>query len=1250
MFKITWILSPMDSSYSLREARELTKEEAGDQIMVHFIDSYKMDTDLEEYQRSYEYLENADFIGILIHGGLTQFNSFEEIMNQYGGKKKFFIYSGFEDENRAMLKHSKIFPEEYSEIVKYIRGGSTNNCINLYKYLSSKYGDKKHSYDPPEALSWEGIYYPKKDFNTCVTEIAHKRKAGTPIIGVLFYSKYAHERNTEHIDALITEVEKRGAYPFVIYTASAPEPCVGCKGFKWVMDNLLMINGNCQVDAIINVLGYSQSIMASAGDGRKMIQNSIFEALDIPVMQGVVTYQTYEDWKTNLRGVDGMSFTSSIYYPEFDGQITTTTFAYSEYVKDHIGNRTVHKPILSQVSQICRLAINWAKLRIVDNKDKKVAILFHNMPPRNDMIGCAFGLDTPQSVYLMVEALKKAGVKTEYSFEGGDEIIQRIINAVTIDTRWLSADQAIERSVDTIAGEEYRDWFSKLDNKVQEELIRDWGNPPGEYMVHNDTLPLPGIINGNIFIGLQPPRGYEEKAEEVYHNTDIVPPHQYISYYKWIRNAFKADVIFHVGTHGTLEWLPGKEIGLSKACYPYVTIDDIPHLYPYSITVLGEGIQAKRRSHAVILDHLIPSMMLSGTYDDMEELDELLKQHYQAKQGDQGKIQVLKEKIIELALENNYDKDLNIHKKEMEEDFQGFIKILHSWLESIKNTLIKDGLHIFGRMPTEERLENMICALLRLSNGEIPSLLEAVSTLYGYDYKYIVEQEHKVNSTGKTNLMIVDELEEFSRKIIHMYIESKLDINATIQYVKESIGCEETNIQQLLLILDFICQEVMPKLKDTEDEIKNMVKGIEGRFVPPGKGGSPTRGNVDILPTGRNFYSIDPRAVPTRASWEVGKQLGDQLIERYLKEEGMVPQSVVIVIYAGETMKTSGDDVAEVLYLMGIKPKWVDNTDIVMGLEVIPLEELKRPRIDVTLRISGLFRDTFPNLIEMIEEAVNKVAALDESGEDNYLKRNIDLEVQELLKEGASLKVAQEESKLRIFSDPPGTYGAGVDMLIESKNWKDYTDLGNNYVFWGGHAYGKNVHGKRVTEVFSKRMSRAEITIKNESSMEIDMLESDDFYNYHGGLIAAVRTKSGKKPKSYCGDSSDPARVKLNDVGEQSAKIMRARILNPKWFDGLTKHGYKGAQEISGMVNFVFGWDATSDIIEDWMYEKISENYLFNDERREWIKSVNPWAVHNMVERLLEANQRGMWNAKEESLEKLHGLYLSIEGDIEEYI
>ncbi|MDI3536403.1 MAG: cobaltochelatase CobN [Eubacteriaceae bacterium] len=1245
MYRIAMIFSPMDNSYTMRQmVTKLAEEKIA--IEVSFFNSYEIDDNKEKHNEALKILGDADFIFIFIHGGLTQFKSFAEIIETFSDKR-FFIWSGCDDENQLVMKKSNLSLLEYQKIAQYALDPSEANCLNLFKYLGAVYGKLDIKYDEAVHSSWEGIY--QRDGQKPLKEMLEEAKqTDKPVIGIMVYSRYMHENNMAHIDALIDEVIAQGGFALPVYTASVPNTAVGCKGAHWVVDNILMQNGQRIVDSIINTMGYSLSILSDPGDGSRTVEKSIFEPIDVPVIQGFSTYQTYENWESNLRGIDAMSFPGSVYYPEFDGQIISFTFAYTKFLKDEIGDRRIHLPIPDRVKALCQLAMGWARLSRIKNEDKKIAILFHNMPPRNDMIGCAFGLDTPKSVFDMVKAFNADGIRTEFEFEDGDDIINRIINAVSNDERWLSAEQTIERSCAIIEGDTYRSWFESFNEKNRKEMVRDWGNPPGEKMVHDDSLPVPGILNGNIFIGLQPPRGYEDKAEEVYHSSDIVPPHQYISFYKWLKDGFKADVVIHVGTHGTLEWLPGKEIGLSEWCYPDLAISEIPHLYPYSITIEGEGIQAKRRSYAVILDHLFPSLTLSDSYDEMEELDDLLKQYYQARATDPGKTPYLQQEIEAIVIKENYLQDLDADEEAMRADFTTFIEKLHSWVEEIKNTLIKDGLHMFGNSPKEEKLELMICALTRLPNGKVPSLTMATCDLMGLNYKELKDNPDKVDDKGVTNLMKWNHVESLSRRLIHDFYDLDWHWQKT-QAILEKNGLADKDSDAIIQVFKFIESTVMPKLSHTTDEMTHLVKGINGQFVPPGGSGAPTRGKVSILPTGRNFYAIDPSAIPTRAAWEVGKQLGDQLIERYQKDKGVFPQTVAIVVYGGETMKTSGDDLAEILYLIGIKPKWLENSDKVIGLEVMSVKELKRPRVDVTLRISGLFRDTFPNMIELVEEAINLAASQDESYDENFIKMNFEEEIRELIKSGASIESAQEEAGMRIFSDPPGTYGAGVTQLINSKNWDSYTDLGEIYSFWGGNAYGKKFHGKKAVDTFKKRMAKTQITVKNESSMEIDMLESDDFYNYHGGLIAAVRTASGDKPESYCGDTSDPLKVKMNTAREQAVKIMRSRILNPKWFNGLKEHGYKGAQEISAMVDFVFGWDATSDIVEDWMYEKISENFLLDDEKREWIESVNPWAIHAMTERLLEAAQREMWNAKEETLDKLKTIYMEIEGDIEEY-
>ncbi|WP_319371237.1 cobaltochelatase subunit CobN [uncultured Ilyobacter sp.] len=1251
MFNALFILSSHDPSYVYRAAWNQIEKSFPGEIQLNFADPYKIDDSNENYESFKKQAEEADFIFIIMHSGITYFKRFEKLMGDFEGKKKFFIYSGNDEENIELFKRSGVSSIDYQEIVTYYLMGGVDNCENMLLYIANEFAKGKYPIQPPIAPSWEGVYYPGKEIIDSQEYIENLKKLGKPIVGILVYRKYYQENNLEHIDALIHDVEKLGGEPLAIYTSSSPNPTIGCKGFKWTLENLLMNDGKPNVDVVINTMSYAQSIMSNPGDGKTTVEESIFESLGVAIIQAMCTYFTLEAWEESICGLDMMSLSSSVYYPEFDGQIISVPIGYHATVEDEIGEKWIFRPIEERVDKVCRLALNWGKLKRMSNENKKVAILFHNMPPRNDMIGCAYGLDTPASVYNMVEDLKIEGVKTDYDFQNGDEIIKRIIEAVTNDTRWVSPEEAIKKSVDIIEGDTYRSWFADLGEPVQKKMQEDWGTPPGEFMVHEDKLPVPGIINGNIFIGLQPARGYEEKAEEIYHSTDIMPPHQYIAFYRWIKYGFKADVIVHVGTHGTIEWLPGKQIGLSGNCYSDICIDDLPHLYPYSINVVGEGIQAKRRSYCVILDHLIPSLMPSGTYDEMVEMDELIKQYFQAKQEKLDKVKYLQEDIKALLVKNNFDKDLNITEDDMNRDFENIMDRVHGWLEDIKHTLIKDGLHYFGKVPEGERLNNLVAALVRIPNKDIPSVTGAVAKLKGLDHDYLKDEPLQKDETGKTNLMLLDDIEAESRKVLTKFHENNYREDFIPELLAEKYpAATEEEIEDLSKTLKFISQTVIPKLSQTTDELKYFIEGTNGRFVPPGDSGCPTRGNVSILPTGRNFYSIDPSSIPTRASWKVGIQLGDDLIKRYIKDEGKYPENVAIIVYAGQTMKTSGDDISEILYLMGIRPKWLKNTDKVVGLEVIPMEELKRPRIDVILRISGLFRDTFPNIIEIVEDAVNLAASLDESEEDNYIKKNIMSEIQELVKDGINFEDAEEQARMRIFGCPPGTYGTGVDILINSKNWKDVGDLGNTYTLWGGHAYGRKLQGKKVREVFGRRLANADVAVKNESSMEVDLLDSDDFYNYHGGLIAAIRTHSGKKPRAYCGDTSDPDRTKLNSVDEQIAKIMRARVLNPKWFEGLKEHGYKGAQEVAAMMDFVFGWDATSDVVEDWMYSKINETFLLDEEKRKWLEDVNHWAVHSMSERLLEAYQRGMWNAGDEELEKLREIYLETEANIEDIL
>lgn len=598
--------------------------------------------------------------------------------------------------------------------------------------------------------------------------------------------------------------------------------------------------------------------------------------------------------------------------------------------------------------------------------------------------------------------------------------------------------------------------------------------------------------------------------------------------------------------------------------------------------------------------------------------------------------------IWEAVAAADLDKDMQISCEAAMADFDSFLEKLHAYLQELSDTMINDGLHVMGIAPEGERLVEFLVQLTRIPNGSVPSLREALVAFMGFNYDDVLEnrgicQPRFGNRTGG--------------EILRQAHKKALDlVRELVKGLDRSSPAESAHIfAPVDEVLTYISRTLIPNIRLCSEEIDYSLHGFNGGFVPPGPSGAPSRGQADILPTGRNFYSVDPNKIPTPAAWEVGVRLGDALLERYLEESGKYPESVGILVYGSPTMRTRGDDVAEIFYLMGVKPVWQKGSGNVCGLEVLPLSELKRPRIDVVPRVSGFFRDSFPNLMERIDEAVQMVVSLKEPPESNILRRNVYKDIEEYRKNGLSEEDSFREATFRVFGCPPGTYGAGVAELVESKNWKTQDDLGNNYIRYSSHAYGKGSYGKQKPDQFRKVLSRMDVTVKNEDSREYDMMSCTDYYNYYGGLIVAAKSVRGELPFAVMGDSADPRRVKVRTTFEEAKHVLRSRLVNPKWIEGMKRHGYKGAGDISHMMDIVLGWDATAEVIDDWMYEKVARAYALDPAMQEWMKEVNPYALQNILDKLLEAIDRGMWSASDEMQSSLRDTYLDMEGEIEEW-
>ena len=1196
----------------------------------------------------------SDVVLVILHGGRESCPAFESLMEAVSEKKNYeektpylHIHPQGSDEDGllAAREYDHDFgTDRWDTLNRYLMHGGRINFYNMFSYLHNLLFQDKAPCNPPESLPQEGIYHPDFPGIPDLKEYLKQKIDPKKItVGIWFYQSYWLNDNLIYIDAIIREVERCGANIICVFHLRYKDTERGNRGADYVVDKFFMENGKSRIDVLISPMMFSLTL--SAPEYRELLPK-----LNVPLIQAIVTMNSYAEWKESLQGVSTMDVSYSVAQPEFDGTLITVPVATREEDEtDPLTGALLAKnmPIAERVQKMVSLALNWARLRKISNKEKKISIIFHHYPPRNDRIGCAAGLDSFESVKLLLDRMKKEGYRIDQTYENGDELAKDLLDRMTCDQRWLTPERMAQKA-EARAGEEmFRPWHDALPLSIRDKMTADWGEIPGDLFVHEEKMHFAGLINGNVFITIQPPRGYFENIDKIYHDFYLSPPHQYLAHYRWIKDVFKADAVMHVGKHGSLEWLPGKALGLSDECYPDLAIMDLPNIYPYIINDPSEGTQAKRRSYCCIIDHLTPVFTNADLYEDLAKVENVLKEYTDAKIEDPGKLSILRSMIWEAVCQADLDKDLELDEKEAFSDFDLFLEKLHTYLSELGDTMINYGLHIMGKAPENNRLVEFLVQLTRLSNGDVPSLRESILGALSFDYDELLINKGRSlpHFKGKTGGQIIQSAHEKGLAMVKELEQSRFDTSGIDAVVKSRLGHSDANVAAALR---YICEILTPNIRRVTDEIESSLTGFNGGFVNPGPSGAPTRGQADILPTGRNFYSVDPNKIPTPGAWEVGKKLGDVLIERCLKESGKYPESIGIIVWGGSTMRSKGDDIAEIYYLMGVKPVWARGSGEVSGLEVIPASELGRPRLDVIPRISGFFRDSFPNLVERIDEAARMVAALKESPESNILRRNVLRDVQSYMKEGMSEEEAMREATFRVFGCPPGTYGAGVSELVESKNWKTQEDLGNNYIRYTAHAYGKGSYGKQKPAAFRNLLSRMDVTVKNEDSREYDMLSCTDYYNYYGGLIVAAKTVRGKLPFALVGDSADPKRVKMRTTFEEARHVLRSRLVNPKWLDGMKRHGYKGAGDISHMMDVVLGWDATAEVIDDWMYKKIAEKYALDPAMQEWMKEVNPYALQNILNKLLEAISRGMWNADKDMEKELREAYLEMEGEIEE--
>jgi len=1053
----------------------------------------------------------------------------------------------------------------------------------------------------------------------CFTRMGSARAAvpaDAPTIAVLYYRAQQLAGNTAYVEALCCAIERAGARPLPVYCTSlrTPEP-----------ELLELLSG---VDAmVVTVLAAGAAVpaMVTAGGDDDSWNVKHLAALDIPILQGLCLTSSRATWAASDNGLSPRDVATQVAVPEFDGRIIAVPFSFKEIDAEGLIS---YVPDPERCARVAGLAVNYATLRRVKAPDKRVALVFSSYPTKYSRIGNAVGLDSPASMLALLNALRDNGYQIGdvpgVESGDGDALMHALIDRGGLDPDWLTDAQLAERAI-RIPAAAYRVWFETLPGELREAMVKHWGPPPGELFVDRSRDPdgeiaVAAIQSDNIVILVQPPRGFGENPIAIYHDPDLPPSHHYLATYFWLRHGFGAHAVVHMGKHGNLEWLPGKTVGMSANCGPDAALGDLPLIYPFLVNDPGEGTQAKRRAHATIVDHLIPPMARAESYGDTARLEQLLDEHANIAALDPAKLPAIRQQIWTLMSAAKMDHDLGLAERPDDDSFDDMLMGVDGWLCEIKDVQIRDGLHVLGAAPTGEAELDMVLSILRarqLFGGEqsMPGLRQALG----------------LAEDGTDDRADVDAAEAQARGLL-----------AGLQAAGWDAGHVDTLTSEpgVARILRFAASEVVPRLAGTAGEITQVLRALDDRYIAAGPSGSPLRGLVNVLPTGRNFYSVDPKAMPSKLAWETGVAMADSLLERYRTDHGEWPRSVGLSVWGTSAMRNSGDDIAEVLALLGVRPIWDDASRRVVNQEVISLDELARPRIDVTVRISGFFRDAFPHVVTMLDDAVRLVAGLDEPCEQNFVRAHVQ----------ADLEIHGDErrSTTRIFGSKPGTYGAGLLQVIDNRNWRDDADLAQVYTTWGGFAYGRDLDGRPAAEDMSMQYRRIVVAAKNLDSREHDIADSDDYFQYHGGMIATVRALTGQAPTAYIGDNTRFDSVRTRTLTEETARVFRARVVNPRWMAAMRRHGYKGAFEMAATVDYLFGYDATAGVMADWMYEQLTESYVLDPENRKFMNESNPWALHGMAERLLEAAGRGMWeNPDPATLAGLRQALLDTEGELE---
>jgi len=1240
------------------------------------------------------------------------------------------VISGIGADAGTLPRTSDISHDLAAALTAYFMAGGVGNVVQALRRVAHDLLGVPSKFEPPAQMPAHGLYHPDL-LVTSAKEWQDHQTPNKPVGFVLFYRAHVLSGNLQFVDHLVRALESRGFSAVGVFTSSLRD-----RDDSGAPAALRLLEPPA---VIVNTVSFPVLNLTSLERPPEEAQHTSFEAMGAPIIQAICSGTTREAWVESARGLGPAEAAMNIALPECDGRIITVPVSFKEnhrYVPDD-----------ERVGRVADIAWRLAALRSTPNRDKRVAIVLSNSGGKAQKIGGAVGLDTPASLLRFLSDMRDAGYDVGTLPSSSDELMSMLLARGSYDEK---CPLEVERAW-RMPRASYTHWFRAQSAGFKKSVRDAWGEPTlsgatlappfwragkkserapllALHEPHTDDADylFSGVAFGNVLVAVQPPRGFGFDQETMYHSPDLPPCHHYAAFYRWLDQGWRSDAVIHFGTHGTLEWLPGKSLATSADCAPDVLLGDMPLFYPFVVNNPGEGAQAKRRTHAVIIDHLVPPLTQAETYGPLAALARLVEEYYRAESMDPSKLTVLRGQIWDLVQTERLDEDLKQVRRERHADhvhswddrlteqgvprgletlsgrgFAHLLEDLDAYLCDLGRAQIRGGLHVFGVAPSGDVLVDLVFAVLYSPNGGVPSLIEAVTQACGISpaalrdrhgvwpeplapplvahlahrpelVERISAESHGQSAadgaTGSSVAIVTvgqvrTAVEHVARALLVALSKHGFAVNA-IEGTMADCGFAAAappaaappvaapNVgpmarDALRATLQFACEVLAPSLAHTTDETRNLLSALNGQYVPAGPSGAPSRGMAHVLPTGRNFYTVDPRGLPTPAAWTTGASLADAALRRFFAEENRWPESIALSVWGTPTMRTGGDEIAQALALLGVKPVWEPVTRRTCGIEVIPLAELGHPRIDVTLRVSGFFRDAFPALMQLFDEAVQRVVMLDEPTEQNFPRKHWLAETSALIAEGHSNDGAARRASYRVFSSKPGAYGTGVMDAVENRSWRETHDLAEVMLAWSGWAYA-DTNGVDAADAFRRRMSTVELALHNRDNREQDLFDSSDQFEYQGGLVAAATSLSGTQPHAYVGDSSDASRPEVRSLKGEALRVFRTRVVNPKWLAGIQRHGYRGGVEIAATVDSLFGFAATAGVITDWMFEAVADKYT-QGEMREFLERTNPWALNAVVERLLEAAQRQLWAAKPETLDSLRSVLLASEAMIEEH-